>query len=146
MWTKTWVLEYVLQLVLALIVTAVGFVGDMFVDKYYYSTPLRDLALCSILMGAAAGYSLARLRPRRAAVFVWIPALFFWLYTAYSLAETWNTAWASLSRTRYVWNSLVGPGCSSQECIYTLITDVFLSFALYSIAARLALTKLLKRQ
>lgn len=139
---KTWILDYALQLLIALFAMLIGFGGDMVVDKYYYSTPLRDLALCSIFMGGLAGYSITRLRRQRAAAFVWIPALFLLLYTAYSLAEVWNPAWAHTSRVGYVWNSLVGPGCGPQECIYTIATDLFLSFVAYSIGARLAFMKL----
>lgn len=142
---KAWILEYVLQLVVALVALVVGFALDMVVDKYYYSTPLRDLALCSIFMGGLAGYLITGSLRQRASVFVWVPGLVWLLYTALSLARMWNPAWAPTSRIGYVWNSLVGPGCGSQECIYTIATDLFLSFTAYSIAARLALMKLPKK-
>lgn len=139
---KSGILEYLLQLVFALSATALGFVLDMIVDKYYYWTPVRDLALCSICAGGLAGYLIARFRQRRVAVFIWIAGLAWLLYTAYSLARMWSPAWTSTSRVGYVWSSLIGPGCGSQECIYTVATDLFLSFVAYSLGARLALMKL----
>ena len=141
---KTWLPEYILQLTLALLAMILGFVLDMVVDRYYYSTPLRELGLCSIFIGGVAGYVVGRLRRRRVALLVWIAGLVWLLYTIYSLATVWNPTWAPTSRMAYVWNSLVGPGCGSQECIYTLATDLFLSLAAYSVGARLALRNLPK--
>ncbi len=141
---KTWMVEYILQLLLALFAMVIGFACDMLLDRFYYGSPFRQLALCSILAGGIAGYYVTRLRQQRSSVFVWIPGLVWFLYTALSLAKMWNPAWAPSSRIAYVWDSLFGPSCTSQECVYTIPTDVFLGSLAYSIAARLALTKLPK--
>jgi hypothetical protein len=139
---KTWSLEYVLQLVLAAFAMVIGFACDMVLDRFYYGAPFRQLALFSILAAGIAGYWITRFRQRTAAVFVWVAGLILFLYTAISLAKMWNAAWGPSPRIRYVWESLFGPGCTSQGCVYTIPANAFLGLIAYSIAAKLALVRL----
>ena len=134
-------MEYVLQLLVALLCMLIGFAGDLVLDHMYYAAPFRQLALCSIVAAGVGGYILTRFRPRKSAVFVWIPGVLLFSYIAASLASAWSPAWAPSSRLSYVWNGLFGPDCTSQECIYTLAADVFLSSIVYSITARIALAR-----
>lgn len=140
--SRRWVLAYALN-VLAVLPVAIllGFSLDMYVDKYYYLTPWRDLALCSICMAGMAGYFVTHRLQWRPALFVWVPALVVFVYVAWSLANAWNPAWAGVSRATYVWRGLVGPGCGAEECVYTFATDLFLSSVAYSASAWLALSK-----
>ena len=139
---KTWIPEYGLQLVFAIVAMVVGFVCDMFLDRFYYAAPFRQLAIFSVVAAAVSGYFVARYRRRTGGVFVWTAGLILFLYTASFLARTWNADWAPTPRLRYVWDSLFGPACTSQECVYTLPTDVFLGTVAYSIASKIALISL----
>jgi hypothetical protein len=141
---KTWSGEYALQLMLAVFAMVVGFVCDIVLDRFYYEMPFRQLAIFSIFGAGIAGYWVARMRRRSVGFFVWVPGFLLFLYTALSLAKTWNPAWAPSPRIKYVWESLFGPACTSQECIYTLPTDAFLGAVAYSLAAKLALLRLPK--
>jgi len=141
---ETWSLDYAVELVLATLAMVIGFVCDMVLDRFYYGAPFRQLALFSILAAGIAGYWITRLRQRTAAVFVWIAGLVLFLCTAISLAKMWNAAGDPGPRMQYVWESLFGPGCTSQECVYTIPTDAFLGSIAYSIAAKLALLRLPK--
>jgi len=61
-----------------------------------------------------------------------MPLLLF-IGAAADLYASWEPAWAGATRWNYVANGLFGPHCQSEECIYTLPTDVFLASVLYSI-------------
>ena len=142
--SKTWLPEFPFHLAFAAVMIVIGFVFDAFVDHFYYQTPFRQLTMCAILAPSIGGYWVTRSRQSAAAVFVWVVGLIPFLYTALSLAQTWNAAWAPVPRMTYLWQSLFGPGCTSQECLYTIPTDVFLGSVAYSIGAGLALKRMSK--
>lgn len=137
---KAWILTYLFHVALVLpIAMLIGFVFDMALGRYYYWTRFRQLALCAIFMAGVSGFGVTLLRRQAAAIFVWVPPLFLLLYVGYSLATGWDSAWADSSRFQYVWNSLLGPNCTTQECVYTIPADIFLSGVAYSVGAAVAL-------
>jgi hypothetical protein len=140
------VAEYVFQVILAMVGFAAGLVCDMFLDRFYYAMPFRNLGVFSILLAGVAGYLSGLVRERRAAVFVWVTGFVPFFCAAIALASSWDPAWAASSRLIYVWESLFGPNCSSQECLNTVLTDVCLGLLAYSIGAKLGLIWAQKRR
>jgi hypothetical protein len=92
--SKAWIPELPFHLAFAAAMILIGFICDMFVDRFYYATPFGQLALCSILAPSVGGYWITRFRQSVAAVFVWVAGLIPFLYNLGSLAATWNAAWA----------------------------------------------------
>jgi hypothetical protein len=141
---KAWIPELPFHLAFVALMGLTGFVVDAFVDRFYSGLPLRQLAMCSILAPSIGGYWITRVRQSAAAALVWVAGFIPFLYTALSLAAEWNAAWAPVPRMRYVWESLFGPYCTSQECRYTIPTDIFLGSVAYSVGAMLALKRMPK--
>ncbi len=133
------VVAYILDLGLFIAALIAGFIADAFLEGYYYGLPFRQLLLYMPTVAAAVGFGSNWFRQKRTGMFVWILPLFLFIGAACSLYRSWDPEWAGATRSSYVVNGLFGPNCSSQECVYTLPTDIFFASVLYSVASALPL-------
>jgi len=138
------VLAYAFDLLLLVIALACGFVLDAALDNLYRGSAVEQLALFMPIVAGIAGLVANYFRQRRTALFVWALPLALFAFAAWGLYTTWNPRWAPVPRRQYVIGLLFGPDCHSQECLYTLPTDILMASVCYTLGAAIPLV--LKRR
>jgi hypothetical protein len=133
------VLAYLLDLLLLVIALAFGFVLDAAFDNLYQSSAVRQLALFMPAIAGIVGLVWNYFRQRRTSLFLWVLPLVLFAFAAWDLYTTWDPSWARVPQQHYVIGSLFGPDCQSQECLYTLPTDILLASLCYTLGAAVSL-------
>ena len=137
--SQSTVLAYLFDLLLLVIALAFGFVLDAAFDNLYRGSAVQELALCMPSVAGIVGLVANYFRQRRTALFVWALPLALFAFAAWDLYTTWDPSWAPVPRRHYVIGSLFGPDCHSQECLYTLPTDILLASLCYTLGAAVSL-------
>lgn len=137
--SQSTVLAYFFDLLLLVMAVAFGFVLDAALDNLYRGSAVEQLALFMPSVAGIVGLVANYIRQRRTSLFVWALPLALFAFAAWDLYTTWNPSWAPVPRRHYVIGALFGPDCQSQECLYTLPTDILMASLCYTLGAAIPL-------
>ncbi len=121
-----------------------GFIPEAFLGQLLYGTRLEPLMPGFTVISLLVGFFVTRkIAEPEAAMWIWVPWLFWFLVGFRELAGNWSPMWDShLNRWTYAFDNLFGttPNCSATECWYEILfTAPLLCAICYSIGAVFAL-------
>jgi len=106
-----------------------------------FIVPLAGLGIYWItpFAGAVIGVFATRKLRDRAAIFVVVPTTLLFVMGVVDPIFKWDASWSHMTHWQYFKNTMFGPDCGAQECLYTLLPPLFTGGIGYAIGAYLVL-------
>jgi hypothetical protein len=93
------------------------------------------------IAGAFIGIVATRTLRDRSVIYAWLPALGLFALTASDPITMWDPSWSPMTHWQYFKNTMFGPDCGAQECLYTVSNAILTGAIGYSGAGYLVLRR-----